>query len=190
MKRIFNLNHIWILFAILQACFWILVMLKNYSPYTLRGRYTEWLLWGGVCIGSIMAFNWRLKVFNFSKLEKWFLLPLYSASSLIFVIGNVIILSFMTLTVLFSHHQCQKAEYFSPSQQHSLSIEESCWMISCGHGVFLNQWLLQKYLGQFEVIGEGSFCAREQDLSLNWSQDERYVSWKFKGLKRQGTFKL
>lgn len=190
MKRILNLTHIWILFAILQSYFWVLVILKNYSPYTLRGRYTEWLLWGGVCLGSILAFNWRLKILNFSKLEKWFLLPLYSASSLIFVSGNLIILSFMVLTVLLNQNQCQKAEYFSPSQQHSLSIEESCWMISCDHSVFLNQWLLQKYLGQFDVIGEGSFCAREKDLILTWSQDEQSVHWKFKGLERQGTFEL
>lgn len=190
MKKLLKLTHIWILFAILQACFWLLVMLNNYSPYTLRGTYTEWLLWGGGCIGSILALNWRMNVFTFSKLEKWFLLPLYSISSLIFISGNVIILSFMALSLLATHPKCQKAEYLSPSQQQSLSIEESCWMISCDHGVFLNQWVLQKYIGQFDVIGEGSFCAKEKDLTLEWSWDERSVRWKFKGLKRQGTFEL
>lgn len=201
----------------LHLIFWVLIAIYVFSDYTLRGNYTGlsfcsltfvitiWTLFRiyrseGIFRQIWISFSRRylvprelntsLSIFvvsywnsGFLSRVKFILFSLQAPG----LILQFFIIAALSLLMLFGFlgSDCV-TQYVSLSNRRSITVKDYCWL-DCNHRVYLNQFILEKSVGRFD-IGEEGFCAHKDNAIIRWSEDETKIEWQID--RRQGILEL
>jgi hypothetical protein len=168
LKAIVQSPVIYVVSLLLQA----LVIWFGWVPreWTLRGG-----LWGQflleiivvlISIGAIIQ-TWLSRL---PKLAKFGLTLLQGPG--LGLLGFIMV-RMMPIVLFFGLGVCRITSD-SPSGQHSITIEDACFM-GCTHSVLVNSWMLEREIGEV-TLSQGRFC--NSDPVFTWNQAETEVKWR------------